>query len=135
MKIINFIKGKGIVLYLVVAGALCCIIAMIFGIIATLNDGSMSVPTVVVSIIAVCVAGVTLFFDYNNFGKMVAAGLYLCAFGLLVSSQLGNLGYYVYGIVDIGNGLQAEFVAGSILYVVAIVLESVAVFYRKKIKK
>lgn len=134
MKIKNFIKDKGIVLYLVAIGVLCCIVAMIFAIMATLNDGTVSVSTVVVSIIAVCVAAITLFFDYNGFGKMVAAGLYMCAFGLLVSSQLGNLGYYVYDIIDIGNGLQTEFVVGSVLYVTAIIFQSVAVFYRKNNK-
>lgn len=63
---------------------------------------------------------------------MLAAGMYLCGLVLFISTQLGNLGYAFSGIHDIGNGVQPGFIAGSMLYMVSTVLQSITVF--KKIK-
>lgn len=110
------------------AGVVLAVVGMVFSIVATANDGAVSAPVVAVTIVGAILAAATAFFDYKDLGKIAVAATYFCAFGLLISSQCGNLGYYAYGIHDIGNGLQATFIAGMIFYVLAVAAEGVALF-------
>ncbi len=113
-------------------GALLAIVGMVMAILATETDGSVNVAIVVITAVAVCIALATAVFDYSSIGKIVVAAMYMCCFGLFISTQAGNLGYAIAGIHDIGNGVQTTFVVGEIMYFIAIVLQSLAVFFKTK---
>lgn len=130
MSIVESIKSKGKSFIIAAAGAVLALVAMILAAVTTANDGKADAAIIVLSIIAVIGAFVTLFIDYRGFGKIAVAFLYLCCMGLFVSTQLGNLGYALYGITDIGNGVQPGFIAGVILYVLATVLAAITVFLK-----
>lgn len=134
MDVKGFVKDNLLKLIFVAAVIVLAVIATALAAAVTKNDGKIDVAVIVVTVVAICVSGVTFVFDYKDFGKMVAAGLYLCACVLFISSQLGNLGYALAGIHDIGNGIQAGFIVGTIFYVIAIVLQSITVF-KKSNKK
>lgn len=125
------IKSDWLRMVFIGAGIVLALIAMILTTIATKNDGKVNVALVVVTVIAIVIAAATAIFDFSSLGKIVVVAMYMCAFGLFISTQAGNLGYALAGIHDIGNGIQPTFVAGEILYLVAIVLQSIAVFFNK----
>lgn len=58
-----------------VVGLVLAVAATILAAIVTKNDGKTEVPVIIVSAVAVCLSGVTLFFDYEDLGKMLAAGM------------------------------------------------------------
>ncbi len=122
------IKAKGKGFWLNVIGALLAVVATVFAAITTANDGAADVAIIVLSVIAIVGVAVTVFVDYEGFGKIIVAFLYFCCLGLFVSSQLGNLGYALAGIQDIGNGVQPGFVIGAILYLGSTVLACIAAF-------
>lgn len=113
---------------LAVAGALLALVAMILAILTTANDGNISIPVIAVTALAAVLAVVTGVVDFNDLGKILVAGMYILCMGLFLSSQLGNLGYALAGIHDIGNGIQPGFLVGEVLYLAALVLESITIF-------
>ena len=132
MDVKAFVKTKGLGLWFAAASIVLVAIAVILSCIVTANDGSMDVAVLVLSIIAVAGSAVTLFFDYNGFGRIAVALLQFCCLGLLVASQLGNIGYAAAGIHDIGNGIQPGFIVAAVFYLIATALTCATVFFKDK---
>lgn len=135
MDVKGFVKNNLLKLIFVAACTVSALIAVILAAVVTKNDGKIDATIIVVTAIAICISVVTLFFDYKDLGKTVAAGMYLCGCMLFVSSQFGNIGYAVAGIHDIGNGIQPGFIAGTVFYVAATVLQSIVIFKKSKNKE
>lgn len=92
----------------------------------------VNVWLVLVVIIAIAIKlAVLLFKDFNGILLSIAAALDLLGIGLFVSSQLGNLGYYLAGITDIGYGIMPTFVIGIIFYILALLSVSILVFRKE----
>lgn len=77
------------------------------------------------------VVAVIIFKDFDSLLLIASTALAFLTFALVISSQMGNLGYYFAGIEDIGYGLMPTFFVSASAYLLSIVLTSVEVFIKK----
>ena len=133
MKLFAYLKEKKVSFILLAVSTLLAIVglSMYFASMSIMN-ARISVWVPLTAIIGILMFAVVLVLnDYVGFMTIVATALEFVAFGLFISSQLGNLGYYFAGIHDIGFGIMPTFVVGAILYLVSIILSSITIFIKK----
>lgn len=77
------------------------------------------------------VLAVIIYKDFDSIFLIAATAITFLTFILVVSSQMGNLGYYFAGIKDIGYGLMPTFFVSASAYICSIILTSIEVFIKK----
>ena len=130
---LNLLKNDKRSFVFLTASILLSILGLIFYIVSqNLMQTKLSPWILTVSILGVLlIAFVVLYKDFNSSLLIAASALTFLAFVLVVSSQMGNLGYYFAGIKDIGYGLMPTFFVSAIAYLASIVLTSIEVFIKK----
>lgn len=130
---LNLLKNDKRSFVFLTASILLSILGLIFYIVSqSLMQTKLSPWILTASILGVLlIAFVVLYKDFNSSLLIAASALTFLAFVLVISSQMGNLGYYFAGIKDIGYGLMPTFFVSAIAYLASIVLTSIEVFIKK----
>ena len=130
---LNLLKNDKRSFVFLTASILLSILGLIFYIVSqNLMQTKLSPWILTASILGVLlIAFVVLYKDFNSSLLIAASALTFLAFVLVISSQMGNLGYYFAGIKDIGYGLMPTFFVSAIAYLASIVLTSIEVFIKK----
>ncbi len=112
------------------AGILCSLLGIILYMITTVKtNGEMSILILAVSAAGTLLALLSLLlFHLDGIFSMISAPFLLYSMCMFISSQADNIGYAAAGIGDIGYGIQTTLIIGCILYLIAIIGESIAVF-------
>lgn len=106
-----------------IVGLVCYIVSQ------NLMNARLNVWLVVIAVISILLTiFVAIYKDFNSFIMIAISALTFLTLLLVVSSQLGNLGYYFAGIKDIGYGIMPTFVVSALTYIASIVLTSIEVF-------
>ena len=106
-----------------IVGLVCYIVSQ------NLMNAKLNVWLIVISIVSILLTiFVAIYKDFNSFIMIAISALTFLTLLLVVSSQLGNLGYYFAGIKDIGYGIMPTFVVSALTYIVSVVLTSIEVF-------
>jgi len=110
-----------------IVGLVCYIVSQ------NLMNAKLNVWLVVIAVISILLTiFVAIYKDFNSFIMIAISALTFLTLLLVVSSQLGNLGYYFAGIKDIGYGIMPTFVVSALAYIASIVLTSIEVFKNNK---
>ncbi len=112
---------------------LLSILGLIFYIVSqNLMETTISPWVLVTTIVGwLFVFAVIIYKDFDSMFLIAATALTFLTFILVVSSQMGNLGYYFAGIKDIGYGLMPTFFVSASAYICSIILTSIEVFIKK----
>ncbi len=106
-----------------IVGLVCYIVSQ------NLMNAKLNVWLIVISIVSILLTiFVAIYKDFNSFIMIAISALTFLTLLLVVSSQLGNLGYYFAGIKDIGYGIMPTFVVSALTYIASVVLTSIEVF-------
>lgn len=106
-----------------IIGLVCYIVSQ------NLMNARLNVWLIVISIVSIFLTiFVAIYKDFNSYIMIAISALTFLTLLLVVSSQLGNLGYYFAGIKDIGYGIMPTFVVSALTYIVSVVLTSIEVF-------
>lgn len=106
-----------------IIGLVCYIVSQ------NLMNARLNVWLIVISIVSIFLTiFVVIYKDFKSFIMIAISALTFLTLLLVVSSQLGNLGYYFAGIKDIGYGIMPTFVVSALTYIVSVVLTSIEVF-------
>ena len=106
-----------------IIGLVCYIVSQ------NLMNAKLNVWLIVISIVSILLTTfVAIYKDFNSFIMIAISALTFLTLLLVVSSQLGNLGYYFAGIKDIGYGIMPTFVVSALTYIASVVLTSIEVF-------
>ena len=106
-----------------IIGLVCYIVSQ------NLMNAKLNVWLIVISIVSILLTiFVAIYKDFNSFIMIAISALTFLTLLLVVSSQLGNLGYYFAGIKDIGYGIMPTFVVSALTYIASVVLTSIEVF-------
>ena len=106
-----------------IVGLVCYIVSQ------NLMNAKLNVWLIVISIVSILLTiFVAIYKDFNSYIMIAITALTFLTLLLVVSSQLGNLGYYFAGIKDIGYGIMPTFVVSALTYIASIVLTSIEVF-------
>ncbi len=106
-----------------IIGLVCYIVSQ------NLMNARLNVWLIVISIVSIFLTiFVAIYKDFKSFIMIAISALTFLTLLLVVSSQLGNLGYYFAGIKDIGYGIMPTFVVSALTYIVSVVLTSIEVF-------
>lgn len=106
-----------------IVGLVCYIVSQ------NLMNAKLNVWLIVISIVSILLTiFVAIYKDFNSFIMIAISALTFLTLLLVVSSQLGNLGYFFAGIKDIGYGIMPTFVVSALTYIASIVLTSIEVF-------
>ena len=106
-----------------IVGLVCYIVSQ------NLMNAKLNVWLIVISIVSILLTTfVAIYKDFNSFIMIAISALTFLTLLLVVSSQLGNLGYYFAGIKDIGYGIMPTFVVSALTYIASVVLTSIEVF-------
>lgn len=106
-----------------IIGLVCYIVSQ------NLMNARLNVWLIVISIVSIFLTiFVVIYKDFKSFIMIAISALTFLTLLLVVSSQLGNLGYYFAGIKDIGYGIMPTFIVSALTYIVSVVLTSIEVF-------
>ena len=106
-----------------IVGLVCYIVSQ------NLMNAKLNVWLIVISIVSILLTiFVAIYKDFNSYIMIAITALTFLTLLLVVSSQLGNLGYYFAGIKDIGYGIMPTFVVSALTYIASVVLTSIEVF-------
>lgn len=106
-----------------IVGLVCYIVSQ------NLMNAKLNVWLIVISIVSILLTiFVAIYKDFNSFIMIAISALTFLTLLLVVSSQLGNLGYFFAGIKDIGYGIMPTFVVSALTYIASVVLTSIEVF-------
>lgn len=106
-----------------IIGLVCYIVSQ------NLMNARLNVWLIVISIVSIFLTiFVAIYKDFKSFIMIAISALTFLTLLLVVSSQLGNLGYYFAGIKDIGYGIMPTFIVSALTYIVSVVLTSIEVF-------
>ena len=106
-----------------IIGLVCYIVSQ------NLMNAKLNVWLIVISIVSILLTiFVAIYKDFNSFIMIAISALTFLTLLLVVSSQLGNLGYFFAGIKDIGYGIMPTFVVSALTYIASVVLTSIEVF-------
>ena len=106
-----------------IVGLVCYIVSQ------NLMNAKLNAWLIVISIVSILLTiFVAIYKDFNSFIMIAISALTFLTLLLVVSSQLGNLGYYFAGIKDIGYGIMPTFVVSALTYIASVVLTSIEVF-------
>lgn len=106
-----------------IIGLVCYIVSQ------NLMNAKLNVWLIVISIVSIFLTiFVVIYKDFKSFIMIAISALTFLTLLLVVSSQLGNLGYYFAGIKDIGYGIMPTFVVSALTYITSVVLTSIEVF-------
>ena len=106
-----------------IVGLVCYIVSQ------NLMNAKLNVWLIVISIVSILLTiFVAIYKDFNSFIMIAISALTFLTLLLVVSSQLGNLGYFFAGIKDIGYGIMPTFVISALTYIASVVLTSIEVF-------
>ena len=106
-----------------IVGLVCYIVSQ------NLMNAKLNVWLIVISIVSILLTiFVAIYKDFNSFIMIAISALTFLTLLLVVSSQLGNLGYFFAGIKDIGYGIMPTFVVSALTYIASILLTSIEVF-------
>lgn len=94
-----------------------------------LMNAKINVWLIIIAVVSILLTiFVAIYKDFKSFIMIAISALTFLTLLLVVSSQLGNLGYYFAGIKDIGYGIMPTFVVSALTYIVSVVLTSIEVF-------
>ena len=103
-----------------IIGLVCYIVSQ------NLMNAKLNVWLIVISIVSILLTTfVAIYKDFNSFIMIAISALTFLTLLLVVSSQLGNLGYSFAGIKDIGYGIMPTFVVSALTYIASVVLTSI----------
>ncbi len=106
-----------------IIGLVCYIVSQ------NLMNARLNVWLIVISIVSIFLTiFVVIYKDFKSFIMIAISALTFLTLLLVVSSQLGNLGYYFAGIKDIGYGIMPTFIVSALTYIVSVILTSIEVF-------
>lgn len=84
-------------------------------------------------IIGLVAAFITMIFGSDSgLLPIISAMTLFVGFMIFFNGQLGNLGYWVYRIYDIGDGLLTTFVVGEIVLLIAVIVGLISVFIKSE---
>ena len=130
---LNLLKSDKKSFIFLTASIFLSILGLIFYIVSqNLMQAKLSPWILIATILGILlVAFIALYKDFNSSLLIASSALTFLAFVLVISSQMGNLGYFFAGIVDIGYGLMPTFLVSAIAYLASVVLTSIEVFIKK----
>lgn len=133
MALFKLFKERKISFFCIVSSIILIIVGFILYALTmkTMDGARLSTLLISATWVGIVLLLISLVWDYLDLFKMLGIVCTFIGFGLFVSSQLGNLGYYFAGIHDIGYGILPTFVVGSIFYLASIIISSVALFLKK----
>lgn len=106
-----------------IIGLVCYIVSQ------NLMNAKLNVWLIIIAVVSILLTiFVAIYKDFNSYIMIAITALTFLTLLLVVSSQLGNLGYYFAGIKDIGYGIMPTFVVSALTYITSVVLTSIEVF-------
>lgn len=106
-----------------IIGLVCYIVSQ------NLMNAKINVWLIIIAVVSILLTiFVAIYKDFNSYIMIAITALTFLTLLLVVSSQLGNLGYYFAGIKDIGYGIMPTFVVSALTYITSVVLTSIEVF-------
>lgn len=129
----NLVKTNKKSFIVLLISVLLAILGLIFYIVSqNIMETKISPWILTATILSILlVVAVIIFKDFDSLLLTISAALAFLTFALVISSQMGNLGYYFAGIQDIGYGLMPTFFVSAIAYLLSIVLTSIEIFVKK----